>query len=57
MLDIITSIANAIPHLMEIKHEYFTNPVDPQSLFIDLCDSSDDDGMLATSFYRSKSSM
>jgi hypothetical protein len=51
MLKTTTSIANIVSHLVEIKHKVLTNRDDPQSSFIDLCDSSNEDGMLTISLY------
>lgn len=39
-----TFVSNVILHLVEIKQEVVPKCVNPQSLFIDFCDSSDEDG-------------
>jgi hypothetical protein len=46
-----TFIANVVPHLMEIKQEVVPKHLDLQSLFIDLCNSSNEDGMPSISLY------
>jgi len=55
MLETTTSIHNGIPNLVEIKQKVFLNYVGLQSLFIDLCNSFDENGMPPNSLYPSKS--
>jgi hypothetical protein len=50
-----TFVANVVPHFVEIKQKVVIKHVNPQISFIDLCDSSDEDGMLVISFNPSKS--
>ncbi len=52
-----TFVANVILHLMEMKQEVFTQCVNLQFSFIDLCDSCDEDGTLAISFCPFESSL
>jgi hypothetical protein len=40
-------------NILEIKLEVFTNRVNPQSWFIDLCISFDEDGTFVNFFYPS----
>ncbi len=44
-LEIAAFVFKCCPHLVEIKQEVVPKRVDPQFLFIDLCDSFDVDGM------------
>jgi hypothetical protein len=48
-----TSIANVILHLVDIKQEVVPKCVDPQYLFRDLCDLSDEDATPSISLYPS----
>jgi len=57
MLKTMTFVANVILHLMEMKQEVFTQCVNLQSSFIDLCDSCDEDGTVAISFCPFESSL
>ncbi len=56
-LEIATFIANVVPHLMEIKQEVVPKHVDFQYLFIDLCNSSNEDGTPSISFFMLTSSL
>jgi hypothetical protein len=50
-IEITSSIANVITHLVEIKKEVFPKCVDLQFSFTNLCDFSDEDGMPSISLY------
>jgi hypothetical protein len=57
MSETMSLVANVVLHLVEIKQEVLAQHVNPQFLFIDLCNSFDEDGMLTISVYPSKSSL
>jgi hypothetical protein len=57
MLEIATSIANVIPHLVEIKQKVVPKCVNPQFLFINLCDLFNENGMPSISLYLLTSSL
>ncbi len=57
MLKTRTSIANVISYLVEIKQEVFANRVNPQSSFIGVFNSFDENGTVAISLCPSKSSL
>jgi hypothetical protein len=50
MLEIVTFVANVIPHLVEINQEVVPKRVNPQSSFMELSDSPNVDGMPSISF-------
>jgi hypothetical protein len=56
-LETVAYVANVILHLVDIKQEVFAKCVNPQFLFIDLCNCCDEDGTPTTSLYQSKSSL